>query len=109
MIRQGYSTNLDEILFAIGKQDSIDPQLVIGRFWEMFVVDALLGNFDRHNGNWGFYMMKWMICLANCPDSFFKTKDFFFMKNGWTNPHEPLEQIEYVDYIGTCMKISPIQ
>ena len=20
----------------------------------MFVVDALLGNFDRHNGNWGF-------------------------------------------------------
>lgn len=23
-------------------------------FWEMFVVDAFLGNFDRHGGNWGF-------------------------------------------------------
>ena len=23
-------------------------------FWDVFVVDALLGNFDRHNGNWGF-------------------------------------------------------
>ena len=23
-------------------------------FWDMFVADALLGNFDRHNGNWGF-------------------------------------------------------
>ena len=24
------------------------------RFWDIFVVDALLGNFDRHGGNWGF-------------------------------------------------------
>ena len=23
-------------------------------FWDMFAVDAFLGNFDRHNGNWGF-------------------------------------------------------
>ena len=23
----------------------------------MFVVDALIGNFDRHNGNWGFLMI----------------------------------------------------
>lgn len=26
----------------------------IQAFWEMFLVDALLGNFDRHGGNWGF-------------------------------------------------------
>ena len=24
------------------------------RFWDMFIVDALNGNFDRHGGNWGF-------------------------------------------------------
>ena len=24
------------------------------RFWDIFVIDALLGNFDRHGGNWGF-------------------------------------------------------
>ena len=22
-------------------------------FWDMFIADAFLGNFDRHNGNWG--------------------------------------------------------
>lgn len=26
----------------------------IERFWNMFIVDALIGNFDRHGGNWGF-------------------------------------------------------
>ncbi len=26
----------------------------ISIFWEMYVADALLGNFDRHGGNWGF-------------------------------------------------------
>jgi hypothetical protein len=24
------------------------------RFWETFVLDALIGNFDRHSGNWGY-------------------------------------------------------
>lgn len=23
-------------------------------FWDMFIVDCLIGNIDRHNGNWGF-------------------------------------------------------
>ncbi len=26
----------------------------IRHFWDMFIVDALNGNFDRHGGNWGF-------------------------------------------------------
>lgn len=26
----------------------------IERFWDMFIVDALIGNFDRHGSNWGF-------------------------------------------------------
>lgn len=26
----------------------------IERFWDMFIVDALNGNFDRHGSNWGF-------------------------------------------------------
>ena len=24
------------------------------KFWEMFIIDGLIGNTDRHNGNWGF-------------------------------------------------------
>ena len=23
-------------------------------FWDMFIADAFIGNWDRHNGNWGF-------------------------------------------------------
>ena len=29
-------------------------QKTIEIFWDMYVVDALLGNFDRHGANWGF-------------------------------------------------------
>lgn len=29
-------------------------QETIERFWDMFIVDALNDNFDRHGGNWGF-------------------------------------------------------
>ena len=29
-------------------------QETISIFWDMYVVDALLGNFDRHGSNWGF-------------------------------------------------------
>lgn len=50
----GTGTELSDVLFTIEQQAFIDPVVVICRFWQMFVVDALLGNFDRHNGNWGF-------------------------------------------------------
>ena len=50
----GMGTELDDVLQTIDLQTFMDPVAVRRRFWEMFVVDALLGNFDRHNGNWGF-------------------------------------------------------
>lgn len=50
----GSGTELDDVLETIASQTFMDPVAVLERFWQMFVVDALLGNFDRHNGNWGF-------------------------------------------------------
>lgn len=50
----GTGTELDDVLATIDMQTFVDPVVVHERFWQMFVVDALLGNFDRHNGNWGF-------------------------------------------------------
>lgn len=50
----GHGTELDDVLTTIDQQQFVDPIVVRRRFWDMFVVDALLGNFDRHNGNWGF-------------------------------------------------------
>lgn len=33
---------------------STNVEETVKRFWDMFIVDALIGNFDRHGGNWGF-------------------------------------------------------
>lgn len=49
----GYATELDAVLEAIDRQALIDPVALKEFFWDMFIVDAYLGNFDRHNGNWG--------------------------------------------------------
>lgn len=50
---QGYGTELSDILDAMEQQTAMDSQKLKERFWQMFVADAFLGNFDRHNGNWG--------------------------------------------------------
>ncbi|MCM1122894.1 MAG: HipA domain-containing protein [Clostridium sp.] len=50
----GSGTELADILETIEKQQFVNPAMLLGHFWNVFVVDALLGNFDRHNGNWGF-------------------------------------------------------
>lgn len=50
----GYGTELSEIIEAIEEQSFIDPVTLREHFWDMLIVDALIGNWDRHNGNWGF-------------------------------------------------------
>ena len=51
--RQGYGTELPDILQTIDEQTMIDRDKLLMRFWDMFIVDAFIGNWDRHNGNWG--------------------------------------------------------
>ena len=38
----------------IENKKSTNVQETVDRFWDMFIVDAFNGNFDRHGGNWGF-------------------------------------------------------
>ena len=52
--RNGYGTELEEILSTITEQQIVPPEKLETFFWDMFIGDSLLGNFDRHNGNWGF-------------------------------------------------------
>lgn len=49
----GTGTELDDIEDTIENQQFVNPEMLLEHFWNMFIVDALLGNFDRHNGNWG--------------------------------------------------------
>ena len=44
--------DIQQILFDNTKLTNVSE--TIDRFWDMFIVDALNGNFDRHGGNWGF-------------------------------------------------------
>ena len=50
----GYGTELKEILETIESQEIYDVNKLKDFFWDMFIADSLVGNFDRHNGNWGF-------------------------------------------------------
>ncbi len=52
--RSGYGTELEDILLTFEEQTAVDSKVLSDRFWDMFIVDALIGNWDRHNGNWGF-------------------------------------------------------
>lgn len=50
----GYGTELSDILQTFESQTAFSPTTIREWFWDIFVVDALIGNWDRHNGNWGF-------------------------------------------------------
>ena len=50
----GTSTSLEEILEVLDNHNDIkDKEELKEFFWNIFIVDSLIGNFDRHNGNWG--------------------------------------------------------
>lgn len=51
--QNGYGKELSSILEAIDEQTLYPADELRAFFWDMFIADALLGNFDRHNGNWG--------------------------------------------------------
>lgn len=50
----GYGTELDDVIETIESQTIYDTKELKQFFWDMFILDAFVGNFDRHNGNWGF-------------------------------------------------------
>lgn len=52
--KNGYRTELEEIIETIENQTIYDSKELKEFFWNMFIADSLVGNFDRHNGNWGF-------------------------------------------------------
>ena len=51
--QDGYGTELASVMDAIKEQPLLPPGKLQDFFWDLFIADALVGNFDRHNGNWG--------------------------------------------------------
>ncbi len=46
--------DIDDVIDAICKYENEIKDEAIERFWDTFALDTLLGNFDRHTGNWGY-------------------------------------------------------
>ena len=51
-------TELSDIMEVIEESKMIDAESTKQNFWNMFIIDSLIGNTDRHNGNWGFLLNK---------------------------------------------------
>ncbi len=51
-------TELNDIMEVIEESKMVNVQETKQKFWDMFVIDSLIGNTDRHNGNWGFLLNK---------------------------------------------------
>ena len=47
---------LEDILEVIDESKMIDIVDTKEKFWDMFLIDSIIGNTDRHNGNWGFIL-----------------------------------------------------
>jgi len=118
----GYGTELSDILMTMEEQHVMDSVLLKVRFWDMFIVDALIGNWDRHNGNWGFLYnsrtdeMK-LAPVFDCGSSLYPQADEKIMRAVINDPAErdarifqiPLsgirehdQKINYYDFIYSC-------
>lgn len=50
-------TELSDIMEVLEESKKlIDVEETKAMFWNMFIVDSIIGNTDRHNGNWGFML-----------------------------------------------------
>lgn len=53
--KENYQYSYSDIMNMLRDNSKLtDVQETIDAFWQLYVVDALLGNFDRHGSNWGF-------------------------------------------------------
>ena len=117
----GYGTELSELTEAMETQTFVDPTELKKRFWDMFIVDAFIGNWDRHNGNWGFLYNNrtdevTIAPVYDCGSCLYPQADEGIMQRTLTDPAEmdfrifeiPLsgirldgEKIRYFDFISS--------
>ncbi len=91
--RSGYGTELSGVLETLDEQNFVSPLELKKFFWDMFIVDAFIGNFDRHNGNWGFLISeeKKDIKIApvyDCGSCLFSEMDTELMKKVMSDKRE---------------------
>ena len=53
--KEQYQYEYEDIMQMLTANSKLtEVQETVSAFWQIYIVDALIGNFDRHGGNWGF-------------------------------------------------------
>ena len=53
--KEKYQYSYEDIIRMLKENVKLtDVEQTMHQFWDMFIVDALIANFDRHGSNWGF-------------------------------------------------------
>lgn len=53
--RDVYQYSYEDIIEMLEENKKLtNVKKTIEKFWDLYIIDALLGNFDRHGSNWGF-------------------------------------------------------
>ena len=106
--KNGYGTELSEVIETIENQLVYDANELKKFFWDMFIADCLVGNFDRHNGNWGFLSNEKGVFeiapILDCASCLFPSADDDLLKT-CLNDKEQLEMRIYT-FPNSAIKIN---
>jgi len=95
----GSETLMNEVLDTINGDEGLQAiGGVLERFWDMFVVDAFIGNNDRNNGNWGVLLDYSTRKMSLAPvydngSSFFKNSSFASMEKDLADENAMFDKV----------------
>ena len=94
----GTNKRLVPILISLQEQDNIPVPEFLNRFWDMVVVDAFIGNFDRHTGNFGILsneaeQQQMLAPVYDCGSALYPSADDFTIEKILGSEQEQLTRI----------------
>ena len=133
----GVGVDLYEIMMTIQEHPFLqDVSGVMQYFWNMFIIDALIGNTDRNNSNWGIILRKDGTkeiapvydngnCLNNKWDdekmrivmsdeskieaeAYKARRCIFELQGKRVNPYHVIESMEYSECIEAVQRLTPV-
>ncbi|MBQ3409255.1 MAG: HipA domain-containing protein [Clostridia bacterium] len=115
-------SDIMDVIEEIKKMTQVDMTSnddIRASFWDMFIVDALIGNSDRHNGNWGLIINARSSCAefspiydcGSCLNPMYEDDELAKMSdteiknlaiNCYSCIKEDGKKINYISYIKSC-------
>lgn len=68
--KENYKYTYEDIMLMLRENTKLTSvEETCSSFWDMYIMDAWIGNFDRHGANWGFLKKNNRYCLAPVYDN----------------------------------------